>query len=112
MIDSTFRQKIKNVDWIFFDYFDTVVHRNINDGEILEHWAFLLAPRINYILSEFELYQYRKVAVRDLYQNSVEVEEYDYKSIMKRMYVMCHTLLNQISFEMFYQLSLETEIEV
>ena len=52
-----FNEKLSRVDWVFFDFFDTLVHRNTTDDQVIERWAIALADELRYAVSAYELYR-------------------------------------------------------
>lgn len=107
-----FNEKLSQVDWVFFDFFDTLVHRNATDDQVIERWAIVLAEELKYTVSAYDLYRYRIMAIRECYSADKSTEEIPYKVIIKRLYAMLHLRLANITFDSFYDSAYSCELKV
>lgn len=104
--------KMLQADWVFFDFFDTLMHRDVSDTQGVERWSIEMSERLRYVTDASNLYRYRMKAVQKCYLEDKETEEISYCSIMKRMYTMLHTELRNYSFEDFFSMAYACELKV
>lgn len=107
-----YSEEIKKADWVFFDFFDTLVHRDISETELFARWSNKLFERLGCSVEAFDLYQNRQKAVQKCYLENKEIEEVPFRTIMKKMYTMLHTHLRAYSFEDFFSEAYECEVNV
>lgn len=106
-----FDETIKNINWVFFDFFETIVHRSKSEQYVVQKWAADLAPKICFALSAEELIKYRNLATKNQYQKNKGLEEITYENILHELYCVAHEYLTGYTFEAFYELSYNIELE-
>ena len=55
---------VDRANYIFFDFFDTIVHRKVDEQYLLEQWANSLSIQLNYAVQPEMLYRGRKKATK------------------------------------------------
>ena len=71
-------KKSEQVDFVFFDFFDTLVHRNVHPDTIKQMWAMKLANEIHGMVAS-ELYEIRIECEKYLAE---KVGEFTYKQLL------------------------------
>ncbi|RGZ88255.1 hypothetical protein [Eubacterium sp. AM46-8] len=85
---------------VFFDFFDTIVHRKINEDVVIEMWANSLSAEFKYTIEPEMFYKTRKKAEK-IVAKKEKTEEPSYYSIIYELYILLHCMLNNIKFEDF-----------
>lgn len=106
-----FQEKINDIDWVFFDFFDTIVHRKISENAVDEAWACEMSMKLKYKISANQLVNARRKSVIKAYQ-LLKMEEVPYKEIIRILYNLLHEKLSEYNFEEFFNISYKTELNV
>lgn len=96
---------------VFFDFFDTIVHRKINEDVVIEMWANSLSAEFKYTIEPEMFYKTRKKAEK-IVAKKEKTEEPSYYSIIYELYILLHCMLNNIKFEDFYKCSKKIELDL
>lgn len=106
------RDYIEGKKIIFFDFFDTIVHRKCNPAEIKRIWAYRISHIINYSYEPELILKTRLESEKDL--EKMFGQAYDYGQLINRIIQRLQTYseLKQISFVTNEEaLQIEKEIE-
>lgn len=76
------------IKYVFFDFFDTIIHRKCSPDTIKQLWALEIEKKLEYIITAKELYQLRIESERFLHNKRIE-ENYQILSLE-----ICKRLLN------------------
>lgn len=101
----------KNVEFFFTDFFATLVYREKEEDLIQFEWAKCISEKIFFSVSAKELYEQRKKSIQNVlsYTNT---EEVDYRRVINDIYIRFHNRISDIDQEQFYELCLNTEVEL
>ena len=102
---------VDRANYIFFDFFDTIVHRKVDEQYLLEQWANSLSIQLNYAVQPEMLYRGRKKATKIVLKKN-KTEEPDYYSIIKELYGLFHCSLYNVKFTDFFEISEKIELEL
>lgn len=108
----SFEKKLNEVDVIIFDFFDTIMGRNVDDDTLIHIWASEVAAKLKYKISATDIYDSRSKANIILFYEKRNTEEANYQSIMQKIYTLCHEKLSGISYMEFFDVCYRTEIEI
>ena len=99
-------------EWVFFDLFDTIIHRNHSPEEIKYIWAKGMTKRNGIDCSADELYKIRLEAETYLERTSQHDCEFTYEMLCAEIYTRLFSS-NKIMFTLddFSKVSLEEELE-
>lgn len=107
----TFSQQIEGAEWVFFDFFGTLVCRNAAPEQLIERWALSVSEQLRYQVQPASLYKYRMQALRQCYQQD-STEEVPYHKIIRRLYNLLHNQLCNYTFAQFFLISYNCELQV
>ena len=80
-------QRAENIKYIFFDYYDTVVHRKVHPLEPFRIWAKLLKRKLGLGISSIDIYKIRKNSMSFLSDKTGLAEsELGYEVVMREVY--------------------------
>lgn len=109
----------EDCEWVFFDFFDTIVHRKCNPQDIKRFWAKSIYYMLDCNISHELIYTIRQDAEFYLYnQNKNNCGEFNYfglcNEIYKRISIIYddRNLFLAISSNKFYELCLKEEVEL
>lgn len=117
-MQERFRKYIEQekIEWVLFDYFDTIVHRTINEKDIKMIWARKMYLELIKI-SDFDK---SNIKASDIYELRIEKEkqymlnhpsyvESDYKGVCRGVYTSLSQYI-KMSLDEFVELSLQIDI--
>ncbi len=109
--------KSNQYEWVFFDFFDTIVHRKENKDSLKMMWAKILLEKgiangdiRNENLKACHLYEIRCRAEKLEWENLEEKKEPEYSEVCGKMYNFLSNSLT-ITEEEFCRLSLECDVQ-
>lgn len=77
-----------NVEWVFFDFFDTIVHRKVHTETIKRRWCYEIIQKFQLRITSDELYQIRKQAEFCVsHEKSIINREYRYEELCTEIYL-------------------------
>lgn len=101
-------------EWIFSDFFDTLVHRRVSEDTVRQIWANRVSEQVRFSVSAKEIYAQRNVAATHILKKSNK-EEVTYSEIIREIYCALHKDLSNYSFvefeKMCYEIEINTELE-
>ncbi len=107
--------KIKNINIIFIDYFDTIVHRNIHPNYALRLWAKFMIRELGLDISIDELYFIRLDSVSFLNQkHQRNSSELPYHLVVEEIYkrLLIHNYIKNIISSDFANLSEKIDVKI
>ncbi|MBC5995844.1 hypothetical protein EAI30_00285 [Romboutsia ilealis] len=109
----------ENIEYIFLDYFDTIVHRTVPPEYIKKIWSKQINLRLGIEKNSEWIYNLREECAEKISNDNSKNDfdrEYKYEQLIKQMYnrLIVHDLLSSdmVSYDDFYHICLDTEIEI
>lgn len=87
----------KECSVVAFDCFDTIIHRNCNNEQVLFDWAKAMSFRLNFELSPKEIYEKRKFAEIQN-RKKLHVEDGSYTDLLTTLYGQLKPSINLTDF--------------
>ncbi len=84
--------KEKNIKFLFTDYYDTIIHRNVHPNYVRRIWAKLMIRELGLLISINELYFIRQESVKYLIKTLGKVDAEIHYDILKEE--ICKRLIN------------------
>ncbi|MFS4469287.1 HAD-IA family hydrolase [Maribacter sp. 2210JD10-5] len=108
-------KSLESVKYVFFDYYDTVIHRKVHPLKPFKIWAKILKTKLKLSISITEIYEIRRGAMKSLSKKLGRVEsELSYHVVIKEIYERLlekKELSLETSFENFLKYSSEADFE-
>lgn len=105
----------KEKEWIFSDFFETLVHRKLSEDTVCQIWAKKVSEKIGYVVTAKEIYLQRNVAAKNIFKTLKEREEITYCEIIKEVYSNLHQKLTDCTLSEFqsicYNVEIQTEVD-
>ena len=100
-------------EWVFFDLFDTIIHRNHSPEEIKYVWAKRMVNRLNIDCSVEKLHEIRLEAETYLERSSTFDCEFSYDMLCGEIYTRLFSAKKMMTnLEAFTKVALEEELKV
>lgn len=107
--------QLPDVKYVFFDYYDTVIHRRVHPLQPFKSWAKILKKEMTLSISVNDLYNLRRKALRNLSSKTNCVEsELNYEKVMQEIYnklVDLEKISSAQSFNKFLDISNSADYE-
>ena len=102
----------KTIKWVFFDCFDTIIHRNLHTDNIAMKWAEKMCQILNLSILPVILYTIRKESENSSrLEKGIILKEYTYRELLEQIYMRLSFYEDfKISFCEFYKISLDLEL--
>lgn len=112
-----FYQKIINksvIKYVCMDCFDTIIHRKLHTDNLKMLWSKQVCNKLELRISPYMFYQIRKESEYSLMlEKGIVIREYSFNHLMQSVYDKLSFMYGiDISFNLFYQKSLELELEI
>lgn len=108
------------VNWVFFDFFDTLILRRCHPDEIKMQWANLVSEELQFQISSLDIYKIRISAEKRLSEkfNGLVKMECKYKDLCKEIFLRLCIIKEKIIFKLwendndFYDFSYKAEVNI
>lgn len=100
-----------NVEYLFIDYFDTIVHRTVNEKTVKMIAENNFEKKVVAGYSAKDFFEARLASEETLKEKKNFENEYSYKWMIHEMYARLPKIWRKLSEEQFYQLHLNADIE-
>lgn len=104
----------KEIKYVFFDCFETVIHRYMHTENLKMLWSDQLKKKLGMRISSELLYLIRRESEQIVsLSKGIILQEFTYKELIKQIYIKLNSIEeNCISFADFYEITLKLEIDV
>ena len=97
-------QVLKDKEYIFVDFFDTIMFRSVHSQQMLPLWARALSAKLG--IAQERLIRARKSAIKRENRNECAIP---YKILCSHIYSQLQNIIPDVTQDEFYRLSLEIE---
>ncbi|MEM0932242.1 MAG: HAD family hydrolase [Bacteroidota bacterium] len=104
-----------DINYIFFDYYDTVIHRRVHPLQPFITWAKQIKQEFGLMISSKDLYSVRRKSIHLLSAAlGVSESEISYEKVIRKIYetlIESEAINRKASFELFLEKSLEADYQ-